>query len=129
MKSIFLYLLLMICTACQSSLTPEQYDYGDEFDLAIGEKTRIGDNRISVEFVDVLEDSRCPSNANCIWAGNGKVQLKVQNHDIILNTYLEPHDTTITNIHVELLNLAPYPEYPRQFEKDDYYIRLLITKK
>lgn len=129
MRHLSFLLLLMICTACQSSLTSGLYEYGDELELAIGGTARIGTDRVLVEFVDVLEDSRCPSNVVCVWAGNGKVRLKVENDVIMLNTYLDPKDTTIADLDVQLLNLAPYPEHPRQFEKNDYRIRLLITKK
>ncbi len=129
MRSYFLYFLLMISVACQNNLTPERYEYGKEFELKIGEQIRIGSDRIQVEFVDVLEDSRCPSNVTCVWAGNGKVQIRFDQDNIHLNTYLEPQETSVENINIQLLDLEPYPEHPRQFEKEDYKVRLLITEE
>ena len=35
---------------------------------------------ISVTFDKVLSDSRCPSNAKCIWAGNATVALTIANN-------------------------------------------------
>ena len=115
--------------ACQSSLTNELYDYGDEFDLKIGEEIRVGSDRVEVEFVDVLEDSRCPSNVTCVWAGIGKVEIRLNQDNIQLNTYLEPHEIMVEDVKIELLRLEPYPEHPRQFEKEGYKVRLLITKE
>lgn len=129
MKSVLLYLLLMIFSSCQSSLTHDLYNYGDEFVLGLGDEERIGSEKVSVKFVDVLEDSRCPSNVTCVWAGNGKVQLRFAQDNIQLNTYLKPHEATLGDVNIQLLSLDPYPEHPRQFEKDDYKVRLLITKK
>lgn len=129
MRSLFIFLLLVVFAGCNSSLTHEANDYGDELTLAIGEKTSIGRDKISVEFVDVLEDSRCPSNVMCVWAGNGKVQIRFAKDTVQLNTYLEPHEVILDDVNIELLSLEPYPEQPRQFEKEDYKIRLLITKK
>ena len=31
----------------------------------------------TVKFVKVLEDSRCPKNTNCIWAGRAKILVEV----------------------------------------------------
>ncbi len=129
MKTLFLTCCLLILYACQSPLQYEVYDYGDEFELPLGEKVTIGRDKASVEFVDVLEDSRCPSNVTCVWAGNGKVQLRFDTDEIQLNTYLEPHEITLEDVNIQLLSLDPYPEHPRQFEKDDYKVRLLIAKK
>lgn len=129
MRSGFLYLLLIISVACQNNLTHDLYDYGDEFNLKLGEEVQIGRERISVKFVDVLEDSRCPSNVTCVWAGNGKVQIQLDQDNIQLNTYLEPHEVSVENVNIQLLGLEPYPKYPRQFEKEDYRVRLLIKKE
>lgn len=32
---------------------------------------------ISITFVKVLEDSRCPKNVNCMWAGQARVEVLV----------------------------------------------------
>lgn len=129
MRTILLTFFLIVFYACQSPLEYEVYDYGDEFELKLGETITIGRNKASIEFVDVLEDSRCPSNVTCVWAGNGKVQLQFDNDEVQLNTYLEPHEITLEDVNIQLLSLDPYPEHPRQFEKEDYKVSLLITRK
>jgi hypothetical protein len=32
---------------------------------------------VIVEFKDVVEDSRCPMNARCIWEGNARIAIQV----------------------------------------------------
>jgi hypothetical protein len=129
MKIFPLFCFLLIFNACQSSLQHEVYNYGEEFELSLGEKSTIGRDNFSIEFVDVLEDSRCSSNVTCIWAGNGKVQLRFNTDDIQLNTYLEPQEMNLDEVNISLLSLDPYPEHPHQFDKEDYKVRLLIIKK
>jgi hypothetical protein len=46
---------------------------GEEFDLGIGGMARLAGTGFHVVFDKVLEDSRCPMNARCIWEGNAKV--------------------------------------------------------
>ena len=33
---------------------------------------------LTVRFVELMEDSRCPENARCVWAGNARIKLEVK---------------------------------------------------
>lgn len=125
---IFLF-LMVFAIGCQSPEGPEVFSYGEEFDLKIGDKATIGPNDVTIEFVDVLGDSRCPTNVTCVWAGNGEVQIRFARKNLQLNTYLNPKDTTVSAVNIQLLRLEPYPVAPVQIEKEDYKVRLLITEQ
>jgi hypothetical protein len=45
--------------------------------LERGETKTVSKGKLSIRFVEVVEDSRCPVNTQCIWAGNAKVKIKV----------------------------------------------------
>jgi hypothetical protein len=47
--------------------------------IPLGETAQLGD--VSVKFNEVLEDSRCPKDVTCIWAGRARVQLEVTMKD------------------------------------------------
>jgi hypothetical protein len=49
---------------------------GEEFTLPAGGSASI-DDRYLVTFENVLEDSRCPMNARCVWEGNARVLFSV----------------------------------------------------
>ncbi len=34
-------------------------------------------NGLKIEFVELVEDSRCPTDAQCVWAGNAKIKVRV----------------------------------------------------
>ena len=127
----YLICLLIFLIGCQTPSGSEVkvYKYGDELELRLGEVGIIDGVDETIEFVDVLEDSRCPLNVECIWAGNGKVQIRFSSKEIQLNTFLEPQKITISEVRIELISLTPYPEYPGEIDKDDYKIRLLITRE
>ncbi len=85
--------------------------------LALGETVTLADRRI--EFVTVLEDSRCPKDVTCVWAGQAKVVLAITSKDgqkndvtVLFNPSLEQtqliDQTPTGQIVVEGLN--PYPE-------------------
>lgn len=74
-------LLAVSLTACVSpSESPPRRPpvaFGQPFQLAAGEFVSVKGGIYSVEFVQVVEDSRCPMNARCVWAGNARVAIKV----------------------------------------------------
>jgi hypothetical protein len=52
-------------------------DLNKSFSLSVGEKAIINTDRLLIE-LSVIDDSRCPANVQCIWAGNAKVKLAVK---------------------------------------------------
>ena len=50
---------------------------GEEFTLALGESVGIDQKGTIIAFEKVIDDSRCPMNARCIWEGNARIALKV----------------------------------------------------
>lgn len=55
--------------------------------VRIGETANLGDG-LRVRPLEVLEDSRCPQNARCVWAGRLRVRVAVEGageHEVILD--------------------------------------------
>ena len=83
--------------------------------LTIKQKENIKSGDLTIEFVAVLEDSRCPEGVNCIWAGNAKVQIKVSKNGaatetIELNTNLQPRTVNYQGYTITLAGVNPYPK-------------------
>lgn len=77
MRRFKIILLLILLSACHRPVTQNVQDQGEEFELNFGEITRVGPDKTLVVFLDVLEDSRCPINVTCVWAGNGKFKFEL----------------------------------------------------
>jgi hypothetical protein len=69
-------LLLAGCAAGNGFPDEPQVKAGEEFTLAAGASASI-DGRYLITFEKVVEDSRCPMNARCVWEGNARVALSV----------------------------------------------------
>ena len=50
----------------------------ETFSVRIGEQKVTKAGKITVKFIEVLEDSRCPVNVNCVWAGNAKIKISLK---------------------------------------------------
>lgn len=82
MRNLLLVSLFVLgaCSAADVTLPPAVRDVrsGEEFDLALGEKVGVDEAKILLTFARVIADSRCPMNARCIWEGNAKVAIGVE---------------------------------------------------
>jgi len=54
---------------------------GEAFDLKAGETFVVGVDGLAVEFVELMEDSRCPLDVTCVWAGMIVIRIIVSSAD------------------------------------------------
>jgi hypothetical protein len=127
-KLTFLILLLTISN-CQSIISSDDPRLDEEFEIGFGEQVSLDNGSLSIEFKEVVEDSRCPEGVACFWAGNALVALVLNDNETELNTYLEPQETKLSVYHVDLISLSPYPVYEQIIEKEDYVVKLLVAKE
>lgn len=76
-----------------------------------------------------INDSRCPANAECIWAGMVQIDLIFQSSatdTVRLNT-MDNQSDTIGNYIFQLVKVEPYPELYKEIKLEDYRITLNIS--
>ncbi len=47
----------------------------ESISVTVGKAKTARISKISINFVSVLEDSRCPEGVDCIWAGRARIQV------------------------------------------------------
>ena len=77
MSRIAALLTCLALTGCVAAASPKPVAAGADFTLAAGESAPIEGSALRVRFVAVSEDSRCPSDTTCVWAGEVKVKLEI----------------------------------------------------
>jgi hypothetical protein len=124
------------CGSDQSTPRPAGVALGSEFQLRAGESAAMTAENLQITFVKVTEDSRCPSNVQCIWAGQAKVVLTAvaagMPRDIELTLgggSPSAASASFGAYTVELRNLEPYPDATRQIKPGDTIATLLVTKQ
>jgi len=84
----------------------------------------------------VLQDSRCPVNAICVWQGIAVARFKVKApgtaHTITLATwkfqsYLK--DTTVSGFKIEFVNLNGQNNATKPFGYNDYVAEVKVTRQ
>lgn len=86
MSKIFLFFLIFITLSCNSENINETLkDKNVTFSLKYQKMKYIESIKLQIGFEDVLEDSRCPFGAVCLWEGVAKIKLwlKENNRDTL----------------------------------------------
>ncbi|TSE06986.1 MULTISPECIES: hypothetical protein [Aquimarina] len=93
----------------------------------------------SIKFIKVIEDSRCPTDINCIWPGEVKISIALYEKDVLLEEQelifgpqnINPdHIVEILNIEQKRIygyNISPYPSANDAINPSDYQLELLIN--
>ena len=107
-------------------------DANQEIAIPVGETRTLDEQQFAVSFGRVLEDSRCPSGAQCVSAGNAHVALLLQERGestrtVQLNTNVDPRVVKHEGYRVELVGLDPLPT-AGQPAPENYVVRLRVTR-
>lgn len=105
--------------------------------VSVGETVVLKD--VSIKFLEVVEDSRCPEGVNCIWAGRAIVKVAVTSKEKTEEKTLtfgevKPGEEKNTNLYssskfaINGLTLNPYPTSEKT-GKDSGYTLLICEEK
>jgi hypothetical protein len=86
---------------------------------------------LRLRFVGVEEDSRCPSDVQCVWQGNAAVRLAFEMQGsppgtVLLNTGVEPTEVELGGYRVRLVQVTPVPISASTIPAAGYRVTLQI---
>lgn len=136
MRKFIILALLFIIAATNSvfaQTAPKNINMNKEFTLSAKQKGYLKTGKITIEFISVLEDSRCPVDVDCVWAGSAKIQIKVSKGKAAaeifeLNTNLEPQFIKFQGYKIELTGLTPVPKSDVDMKSVKYTASFKIEK-
>jgi hypothetical protein len=103
-----------------------------EFILGINQSGIIDAESLLIDFWNVVEDSRCPSDVECVQEGQAVIELNLFEadrgpHHLQLTTGTE--GAHFEGYLVKLLKVSPTPISTEKIEFSDYRVTLIITKE
>lgn len=102
----------------------EPAPYGEPFRLPLGESVAVADTDLSLTFVAVERDSRCPKGVQCVRAGEAIVVLSIQRRGETSEMRFEVPPGGAVNAsfaeHTISLELEPEAVAGKRIERDDY---------
>ncbi|MFH1775698.1 MAG: hypothetical protein ABH839_03485 [Chloroflexota bacterium] len=116
--------------------TPGEVKAGldEEFSLRIGQTARITGEDLTISLQEVTEDSRCPRDVKCIWAGQASCIVRLTHNDSSYNMTLtepglsEQYTRESYNGYQLAFRVQPYPREGEKIPADDYQLLLIVSK-
>ena len=84
-----------------------------------------------ITFSEILEDSRCPADAICVWEGRISIGMDVKNKEKIQKIVLTTADKTTAHFDsykINLVNVLPYPFSSKTIPLEEYSATINISK-
>ena len=106
---------------------------GSEVKLRVAQEKTAPGTGIKVKFLSVIEDSRCPEGTNCIWAGVGRMKIRLRKagkpaEEFELDTNQMDKSITFEGHQIKLVTLTPYPKSGSAIKPAAYSATITITK-
>ena len=87
---------------------------------------------LKITFVELVEDSRCPVDVECIWAGNAKIKVRVTKNGrskvLELNTMGGAAVPSYAGYRFKLQGLTPKPRSNVRINRNGYQASIEVTK-
>lgn len=124
-------LLLAALVACRSAGSPAPHaaSLNQEIQLAPKEQAVYEQQGLTVEFIRVVDDSRCPTDVTCIWAGEVKVQLSTRMHtaEPVQHEITAGQHATVGEWRVVVVRVQPERTSTRQISPEEYRVTLRVA--
>ena len=109
-----------------------QVNTAQDFELKAGQSAKVTSTPITVIFRSVAQDSRCPSDVTCVWAGDGAVKIGLQSttassQETTLHTALDPKTVDYSGYRIRIVSLSPYPKSGSPISADKYVVTLNVS--
>ncbi len=103
--------------------------------LHIGQTMMIEPVGIAINFVKVVQDSRCPSDVTCVWQGEVTILVNITNSKKIAGSFNltsragedDLGAKTFDRYRIKLLQVEPYPISAKKIEPIDYTATLIVS--
>lgn len=101
--------------------------------IQVKKQKKFSNSKLNVRFVEMVEDSRCPKDTNCVWAGNAKIKIEVKRNGsaaqiIELNTGTGDKSARYDGLLIELIALTPEPASNVRINKNGYVATIAVSR-
>jgi hypothetical protein len=124
--------LIAAAAGCATVDTAIVANPGVEFNLPLGQTAVLSGTGYRITFNRVTEDSRCPIDVVCVWAGDARIQLTIDRSrapgDIRILGLTPPNsESDLNGVRIRLVSLAPAPRQSEPSAKRQYVARLVVV--
>jgi len=128
------FTLIFLCFAFTSIAAQEDKPTAPQIAIRIDLDETIVTRDMSIHFMEVLEDSRCPEGVVCVWAGQARVKLRIsgpelEEQEVELTLGITNRVDVIYKGDSFVLKAADLAPYPTSKDKGNRKYTLLVVDK
>jgi hypothetical protein len=119
----------------EATSAPNPVSLGQEFTLSIGQSALMQGENLTIKFMEVTSDSRCPQDATCIWAGEVSCLIEVTKgsldpYKLVLSQPGLTNQAAIQDFdgYKIMFRVDPYPAAGKQIAQDEYRLVMTVAK-
>jgi len=106
---------------------------GVAFELPVGKTAALNGNGARITFKQVKEDSRCPADVTCVWAGDARIELTISRNGSSDDTKvlsLSPANSEARSgdIQIRFVGLTPVPRQADGNSPRAYVAQLVVNR-
>ena len=119
-------------SACEKSVSRADLPLNEVIPIKQGQVLENQAAKITLLMDSVINDSRCPSDVDCVWAGSAQVRFTFSKGDaslkFTLNSDISPVDSLVFDYRIELIELSPGPVSGKPIRQGEYSAKIKVTK-
>lgn len=133
MKNILFFSCLFLLFAAAKCEKGPTYELDQSFQLKAGESMTCNcKDKLNIQFISIKEDSRCPKNVTCVWAGQVVTSLLIDDQAVELalgSREKGKSSHVIDGYVVQLQKVTPYPVDSGKIAPANYAVELIVKGK
>ncbi len=112
----------------QSQVTSKPESATGDIVLSVGQSKKVG--TLSLTLDSIAEDSRCPSDVQCIWAGRVAVKLSFSNDtkSESVNLSLNQDPYLFENYSIKVVSVEPAPKSDKDISAGEYRVTISVDE-
>jgi len=118
-----------------ASPTPIEARLGEQYSLALGQGISFTQEQLSLQFVEVTAESRCPKGATCIRQGEVICLVQVgyfkslHRLELVYPGLTGEDSRTTFNEFEFIYTVQPYPEVGKEIDRSDYRLQIRVERE
>ena len=129
---LFVFNILFLLVFGVASVATAKAQAAESIRVQINHQVRAYRSGIKVRFVELVEDSRCPVDVNCIQAGNAKVRVEVskrgRSKSLELDTNSMKGAAIFEGYRFQLRKLTPEPRSNIRINRNGYVATIHVER-
>lgn len=126
-------LLLLVLTFSFGALFHADARATQKVSILINKQKTVVRNKLTIKFASLVEDSRCPTDAQCIQAGSARIKIEVGDgktgaKSFEINTDAAPQIVSYNGYEIKLTDLNPKPASNIRINRNGYTAIFTISK-